>query len=126
MKYGDIPVGDISIFLAVKLASPAPKFHVCVAPGAFFLVNTRAIWQGSLPILKEEFPFLEYDSFIGCGHLIQYPLEDEVQGYGRRGKLSAGLLNKLILHLNREVKSLSRAQYRMVARHLMKLSKAPT
>ncbi|MEK7475755.1 MAG: hypothetical protein AAB152_08995 [Candidatus Coatesbacteria bacterium] len=83
---------------------------------------------GDIPvgdILREEYPFLDYDSFIGCGHLVEYGVEDDVQGYWSKSTLSGSMVDRLLVHLNREVKTLTRAQYRKVARHLKILARKP-
>ena len=118
MKFGDLQIGDISRFLAVKLASPKSKYHVAVAPSSFFYINTSAVWPGSYPILKEEYPFLDHDSFIGCGQLVEYEEGNTIREHAHVMRLLGKTVKGLLVHLNRDVKTLSQALYRKVARHL--------
>jgi hypothetical protein len=121
VKIGRISPGDVCLFLAHKLASPKFKYHVCVTPASFFYINTKAIWTGCFPVSKESYNFLEHDSFIGCGQLIEYDPELDTDDSCVVTRLTEETIRMLLLHLNKSVTTLSRAQYRKISRSLKKL-----
>lgn len=80
---------------------PGPKMVVCVEPalGFFFRINTRSVWQISVPLAKRDHPFLDHDSHLECGGQIDlddYMIEQALAQRGVIGQISAALVPAIL------------------------------
>lgn len=66
---------------------------VCVEPelGLFFRINTKGHWPGSILIERRLNPFLQYDSYLECGSIIEldeFIVDEVLDDKGIYGELS--------------------------------------
>jgi len=72
-------LGDIFYWTTPKAKGHAsrPKYHIYICPtdawddNTFLLIN-KAPWGDELKITKADYPFLQYDSYIGCNGVVTY------------------------------------------------------
>ncbi len=89
MKISDCAVGGVYHMHTPFMINPDDKFNLCVDCGFFFAINTESTWPFSIPILKKpDHLFLKYDSFVGCGNLMQHVEEKEIDSHSFRGFIS--------------------------------------
>jgi hypothetical protein len=72
-------LGDVFYWQTPKVKGhdSRPKFHIYVCPpdgwddNTFLLIN-KSPWGDELKITQAEYPFLKYDSYIGCNGIVTY------------------------------------------------------
>lgn len=95
------PLQIIKIF-DETIEPPHPKMVACVecSLGFFFRINSRANWQVSLPLIKENLhPFLEHDSFLECGcplELDDFIVEESIRLKGVVGSVHISLVPDIL------------------------------
>src|ERR1700680_1104536 len=108
-------LGDVFYWVTEKAIGhdSRPKYHIyiCAADAwddhTFLLIN-KSPWGDDLLITKADYPFLDYDSYIGCNSVVPYtdaelaPLNKTPVGRIRPEHLKA-LFNILADHLTMEV-----------------------
>ncbi len=95
-------LGDIFYWVTEKAVGhdSRPKYHIfiCEADGwddHTFLVINKATWGNELKITKAEYPFLDYDSYVGCNGVFCYsdaelaPLDKKPKGQLTKAHLQA-------------------------------------
>ena len=90
-------LGDVFYWLTNRAKGYAlrAKFHIYICPPdhldghTFLLINTVS-WGNDLKIGKSDYPFLDYDSFVGCNGVFCYS-ENEISAMG---KSPVGRINK--------------------------------
>ncbi len=103
--------GDIIKTLCVDIEPPKTKYYLCLSreKRLFFLINSqnREMYQCT-PILKENHQFLKQDSYISCN--VPFTLtENELTKIGSiLSSLNDNEVNALILHVEQNVKTLSK------------------
>lgn len=120
-------LGDIFYWVTEKVVGhdSRPKFHIYICPPdnwdehTFLLIN-KSPWGDELKITRADYPFLQYDSYIGCNGVVSYT-DDEL------AKFDANPVGRLT---NEHLKSLFNiladptAMERMQARRLCNALKA--
>lgn len=98
-----VAVGQVLRF--VSGGNPKMRMHVCVhvANGWFCRVVSKGHWPGSFSILAVHEAFLDHDSFIECGSLVEFD-ESEIDAAlhdreGVVGCLSRQTMRRLCKHL---------------------------
>jgi hypothetical protein len=72
-------LGDIFYWVTEKAIGhdQRPKYHIYICPpdgwdeNTFLLIN-KSPWGDELKITKADYPFLEYDSYVGCNSVVCY------------------------------------------------------
>lgn len=86
-------LGDVYYWVTEKVKGhdSRPKFHIYICPPdgwddhTFLLIN-KSPWGDELRIAQSDYPFLDYDSYIGCNGVVSYtdaeltPLEKKPVG----------------------------------------------
>jgi hypothetical protein len=92
----DCVIGDVyEIFLdATQTTTPKRTYCICVHEKWFFAIHTSEMNTDNLPIKKSDHPFLDHDSHVKCGYVLEL---DENQPITRHlGSLSDKQLGELI------------------------------
>lgn len=96
MKAADVRVGEIVIFYNTLMNPPKDKFAVCIAPSSFFVINTKRDWEPAVQIFKADYPFLSYDSYVGCGLVCEFPPDRFIPDNARRGSVTPDTIKAII------------------------------
>jgi hypothetical protein len=95
-------LGDVFYWITEKAIDhdSRPKYHIYIcAPDGWdeytFLLINKATWGNELKITKADYPFLQYDSYVGCNGVVTYsdaelePLEKKPIGQLTKEHLKA-------------------------------------
>lgn len=96
MTSGDVSVGEVLHFYSIDIAPKKEKFHVCVAPNSYFLINSLPIYPPTVPIAQASYPFLSHDSHICCSLLCEFDADRYIPNDARRGRISKETVSAII------------------------------
>jgi hypothetical protein len=110
-------LGDIFYWITEKAIDhdSRPKYHIYICPPdgwdeyTFLFIN-KSPWGDELKITKAEYPFLDYDSYIGCNSVVSYT-DAELVSLEKKpvGQLSKEHLKKLF-HILADPQAMERMQ----------------
>jgi len=76
MKIKDMQRGQIWWFSNPQMQPcPKDKFSICIGSSQFLAINTKGCY-GRFKLTKKEYPFLNYDSYVGDS-ILDFSGEDE-------------------------------------------------